>query len=135
MPWFITPLRHSPSCLIFRVESGCRQTYTASQHWSTSKRVNTPFPTLLVNLVTLSLTPNTVFLTKLAAPCYKLRRVRAIQKRTDLCYSNTQLSVSMHYHPLERFIENIGHTRADISEKSNRVTDEVCGTQYAVELA
>ena len=29
MPWFITPLRHSPSCLIFRVESGRWQTYIA----------------------------------------------------------------------------------------------------------
>lgn len=30
---------------------------------------HSPFPTLLVNLVTLSLTPKTVFFTKLAAPC------------------------------------------------------------------
>ena len=132
MPWFITPLRHSPSCLIFRVESRRRQTYTAMSTLVQSKRANAPFPTLLVNLVTLSLTPNTVFFTKLAAPCYKLRQVCATQERTNLCYSNTQLSVTMHYHPLERFIENIGHTRTDISEKSNRVTDEICGTQYAV---
>ena len=93
-----------------------------------------PLPTLLVNFVKLSEKPKTVFLTKLAAPweCVSEANSRCQPTWPYLCDTNPDIFVAMHDHSVERLIEDIRDSGADIGEETNRVSNEVCRTEDPV---
>ena len=109
-------------------------TYPQISHASLANNVYIPFPTLLVNFVKLSLTPKTVFLTKLAAPCHNKRGSGSFV-HPYLGDSDAQFGIAVHDHPVERLIEYVRDARAHIREQSNRIADEISGAQDTIELA
>lgn len=92
---------------------------------------------LPVTFVKLSEKPKTVFLTKLAAPCIgcfvRHGHVRACGA-TYLRDADTEFPIAVHDNTIERLIEDIRHSGADVREQADRVTDEICRAQDTVEL-
>ena len=84
-----------------------------------------PFPTLLVNLVTLSLKPKTVFLTKLAAPYHCSKGVRLEAGNSNLCNPDAQFFIPMNDNTMERFVEDVCNTGADVGKEPDWGPDEI----------
>lgn len=93
--------------------------------------VDKPLPMLLVNLVMLSVMPNTVFLAKLVAPCG--RQLSSIIGAYS-CNAKSNILVAMHDDALVRLVEDVGHTGADIVEQANWIAEEVRRTQHTIDL-
>jgi len=105
--------------------------------WYSSSKVaaERPLPTLLVNFVRLSEKPNTVFFTKLAAPCGVLGCEVIVHRDTYFGDANPKFPVTMDDHTVERFIEDIRDTRTDVREQPDGVANEIRRPENTVELA
>lgn len=95
-----------------------------------------PLPTLLVNFVKLSEKPNTVFFTKLAAPCVFVRSSSSHAAKVLNYFGNTdaKFSVPVDDNTVEWFIEDVSDPGTDVSKQPNRVSDEICRSDDTVKL-
>jgi hypothetical protein len=54
---------------------------------------------------------------------------------TDLGYPDAQFLVPVHDHTVEWLVKDVRYTGRDVREKAHRISNEIGGTKYAVELA
>lgn len=93
-----------------------------------------PLPTLLVNLVTLSERPNTVFFTKLAAPWGTVRASKKGNRKLYLGNTDAQFFIPMHDNTVIWGVKDICDPRANVREQANWISYEISRAQDAIEL-
>jgi hypothetical protein len=125
----IASLRHPSTILVFWVKCRGRESFEKiSKSNAIGRKKARPLPTLLVNFVTLSEKPNTVFFTKLAAP-YTTIRLLGKKTGTSSYFRNsyTKLLVAVHHSTIERFIKDICHSGTDVCEETYWISNEISG--------